>query len=129
MEGEEKIDLEAEVEWDQGEECWLWVGSRSKGIDAQITLSEISIDVLYHEEAVTRRVDYFPSYELINSPAAKGMFFEKNEREINKVGVDFVMGQFFSSYGVTKSAGVVAAPEEQMTFEDVICDEILYDKR
>ncbi|MBK8162780.1 MAG: GSCFA domain-containing protein [Gammaproteobacteria bacterium] len=41
-------------------------------------------------------VDYFPSYELINSPVFKGIYFEPNQRNVNPRGVDFVMEHFFS---------------------------------
>jgi hypothetical protein len=41
-------------------------------------------------------VEYFPSYEIINSPAFKGMFFEPNQRNVNPSGVRHVMDSFFS---------------------------------
>lgn len=40
-------------------------------------------------------VDYFPSYEIINSPPFRGAFFEPNQRSVNHSGVDFVMSTFF----------------------------------
>jgi hypothetical protein len=40
-------------------------------------------------------VDYFPSYEIINSPVFKGVFFEPNQRSVNPYGVNFVMDNFF----------------------------------
>ena len=40
-------------------------------------------------------VDYFPSYEIINSPVFKGAFFEPNQRSVNPYGVNFVMDNFF----------------------------------
>ncbi|RMC37477.1 GSCFA domain-containing protein [Paracoccus alkanivorans] len=42
-----------------------------------------------------RFVDYFPSYEIINSPAFKGAFFEPNMRSVHQEGVNFVMSSFF----------------------------------
>lgn len=42
-------------------------------------------------------IDYFPSYEIINSPVFKGIFFEPNQRNINTYGVNFVMDMFFKS--------------------------------
>lgn len=50
------------------------------------------------EEATTRKqyIDYFPSYELINSPVFRGMFFEPNLRSVNPVGVNLVMENFFN---------------------------------
>jgi hypothetical protein len=40
-------------------------------------------------------VDYFPSYEIINSPPFRGTFFESNQRTVNHVGVNHVMDSFF----------------------------------
>jgi len=44
-------------------------------------------------------VDYFPSYEIINSPVFKGAFFKPNQREVEQFGVDFVMRNFFAGIG------------------------------
>lgn len=41
-------------------------------------------------------VDYFPSYEIINSTPFRGTFFESNQRNVNPAGVDHVMNMFFS---------------------------------
>lgn len=41
-------------------------------------------------------IDYFPSYEIINSPVFKGVFFEPNQRNVNLHGVNFVMDSFFN---------------------------------
>lgn len=43
-----------------------------------------------------RFVDYFPSYEIINSPIYRGSFFEPNQRSVNPAGVSFVMDHFFA---------------------------------
>ncbi len=40
-------------------------------------------------------IDYFPSYEIINSPVFKSIFFEPNMRGVNPYGVNFVMDTFF----------------------------------
>jgi hypothetical protein len=42
-------------------------------------------------------VDYFPSYEVINSAPFKGAFFEPNQRSVNHKGVELVMSHFFSA--------------------------------
>lgn len=42
-------------------------------------------------------VDYFPSYEIINSPVFQGVFFEANKRSVSSYGVKFVMDNFFNS--------------------------------
>jgi len=70
-------------------------------------------------------VDYFPSYELINSPVTKGVFFEPNQREVTRHGVNFVMDHFFKSleekfgaYAVDEK--VASLPKEQ---SDLVCEE------
>ena len=52
--------------------------------------------------------DYFPSFELINSPVIKGIFFEPNQRDVNPHGVGYVMDTFFK--GVAAKAGAAAMP-------------------
>jgi len=41
-------------------------------------------------------VSYFPSYEIISSHPSGGMFFNPDQRTVNKFGVDYVMSHFFS---------------------------------
>lgn len=73
--------------------------------------------------------DYFPSYELITSPAFKGMWFEKNMRTVLAEGVAFVMNQFMSAVkGLREvavelplSEPVVVKPNEKGD----LCDEII----
>jgi hypothetical protein len=40
-------------------------------------------------------IDYFPSYEIVNSPVFRGVFFESNQRSVSVYGVNFVMDSFF----------------------------------
>jgi hypothetical protein len=51
-------------------------------------------------------VDYFPSYEIITAPAAKGVFFASNQREVTPAGVDAVMGFFFSEHSAVADTHV-----------------------
>lgn len=53
-------------------------------------------------------VDYFPSYEIINSPAFRGTFFESNLRSVSRTGVAFVMDSFFDC--LAGSADVMPPP-------------------
>ncbi len=76
-------------------------------------------------------VDYFPSYELVNSPVFKGSFFEPNMRSVSQFGVDFVMDHFFrcqeAKFGpaaVEKAAEAKAQPETKSR-ADVVCEEEL----
>lgn len=81
-------------------------------------------------------VDYFPSYEIINSPAFKGAFFEPNQRTVNPFGVDFVMRSFFTGLGLpaTPATQTPAAPTpatatraRAQTTDDTLCTEELLD--
>lgn len=78
-------------------------------------------------------VDYFPSYEIITAAPMRGMFFEPNLRGVARVGVDFVMSQFFEGFErtfgpavATPRAPVVRASVAQAG-ADVICEEELLD--
>lgn len=43
-------------------------------------------------------VDYFPSFEIINSHVTKGQFYEDDGRQVRSSGVDLVMSHFFSQH-------------------------------
>jgi hypothetical protein len=64
---------------------------------AVATMASKSILRAVADQLATNRnnVDYFPSYEIINSPIFKGTFFEPNQRNVNPFGVNFVMDNFF----------------------------------
>lgn len=69
-------------------------------------------------------VDYFPSYEIINSPVYKGSFFEPNLRSVNHFGVEFVMKNFFDC--LTKKYGNLNSKKAaEIPFSDVVCEEEL----
>lgn len=74
-----------------------------------------------------RFIDYFPSYEIINSPVFKGAFFEPNMRSVSAFGVNFVMDTFFRS--LTDKFGDVGDfdPKElsEQQSADVVCEEQL----
>ncbi len=72
-------------------------------------------------------IDYFPSYEIVNSPAFRGAFFEPNLRTVHSHGVSFVMDAFFN--GLDRKFG---PPEEKATAKaaapsssEVACEEEL----
>ncbi len=76
-------------------------------------------------------VDYFPSYELIAGPAARGTFFEPNMRAVSAAGVAYVMGKFFAH----RPAGIAGAPAVHNGTEPAIdrrafayCDEASLDE-
>lgn len=84
-----------------------------------------SVAAFFEEEK--KFVDYFPSYEIINSPAYLGYFFESNKRTVSKLGVEHVMSCFFgdlyAKYPELAIGKHVNAPSE--SYMDVVCDEEL----
>lgn len=71
-------------------------------------------------------VDYFPSYEIVTNPAARGRFFRPNLREVTAEGVETVMRCFLAAHGLALPARPRRAPETGAdAADDVICDEIL----
>lgn len=82
-------------------------------------------------------VDYFPSYEIITNPAARGRFFAANLRSPTATGVRVVMEQFLQAHqggvpagaaGTPPPAAATAAPAEALEEDDdAICDEVLND--
>ncbi|PCH97870.1 MAG: GSCFA family protein [Rhodobacteraceae bacterium] len=71
-------------------------------------------------------VDYFPSYEIINSPAYQGMFFADNKRTVTPQGVSHVMDHFFK--GLQCLEGEQATEETaSKTSSDITCEEELLD--
>ena len=81
--------------------------------------------VAYQLAANRSYVDYFPSYEIINSPVFKGVFFEPNQRDVNPAGVRFVMDNFFHCQ--ESKFGLLAAEEKPSgtvtQAVDLVCEE------
>ena len=69
-------------------------------------------------------VDYFPSYEIINSPIYKGIFFEPNQRQVSVYGVNHVMDVFFKGLD-QQSDNVNMKNKEASTDEAEVCEEAL----
>ncbi|WP_141441384.1 GSCFA domain-containing protein [Vreelandella titanicae] len=76
-------------------------------------------------------IDYFPSYEIINSPVFKGAFFEPNQRNVNPAGVDFVMDHFFKclsdKYGASLNKKTLSNEFSSSSVFDAVCEEELLD--
>lgn len=68
-------------------------------------------------------VDYFPSYEIITSAAARGAYFNETFRDVTPLGVATVMNHFFSQFPHLALDPVNVAQE--YTDMDVICEEVL----
>lgn len=71
-------------------------------------------------------IDYFPSYEIINSAPFKATFFNPNLRTVNQVGVNHVMKSFFKEDTAEESIKLTDTKlKEKQTNEDVVCEEEL----
>ncbi len=74
-------------------------------------------------------VDYFPSYEIINSPVFKGRFFESDQRSVTSKGVEFVMSSFFArqndKFGKPSGKKSRKKPNDPSVRDDdgTVCDE------
>lgn len=81
--------------------------------------------------ASRKNVDYFPAYELIASPVARGMFFAPDQRTVVAQGVDYVMDHFFRPLtpvsGANGGNSAPAAGLEPADPRDVVCEEELLD--
>jgi hypothetical protein len=64
-----------------------------------------------HFHAHREDVDYFPSYEIINSPVFRGAFFEGNLRSVSRTGVAFVMDSFFKCLGQAATPSQPSVPQ------------------
>jgi hypothetical protein len=78
-------------------------------------------------------VDYFPSYEIITAPDARGRWFAPNLREVTEAGVAQVMACFRTSYGRSEGGGGPMADtvsndlDDSDTADDPSCDDRLLD--
>lgn len=71
-----------------------------------------------------RNIDYFPSYEIVSSPAFTGIFYNPNKRTVSFKGVEFVMDAFFSSLA-DKFGQQLSNPSKTTDNIDVVCEEEL----
>jgi hypothetical protein len=87
-------------------------------------------------------VDYFPSFDIITGPQAKGRFYQPDLRDVTPEGVTVVMGAFFRQRCVNMpqplpAADIPAAPEPELSeaerdiqaLAQVESDEILLGRR
>lgn len=78
------------------------------------------------QEVVNRseNVHYFPSYEIFNSPAFEGVFFEPNKRSVSLHGVEYAMNEFFRPFPeFTRKKSESSNKSDDRDAE--ICDEVL----
>jgi hypothetical protein len=84
-------------------------------------------------------VDYFPSFEIITGPPARGRFFDADGRDVTRDGVELVMDVFFRSRVIGTAPSRSAAPSEPEAWQatqreiqaalEADCDELLLDGR
>lgn len=83
-------------------------------------------------------VDYFPSYEIITHPGARGNHYEGNLRSVRGESVDVVMKHFFgtdgelfeeiaSSSGITEEVPPLSRPSRDSEDDGLFCDEAILD--
>jgi hypothetical protein len=87
-------------------------------------------------EEISRRpgVTYFPSYEVVTSPAARGAYYQDDLREVAAEGVDHVMRLFFK-HMIEEDALANAPPpevkddflERSQRIVDILCEEARLD--
>jgi hypothetical protein len=92
-------------------------------IESKSILRAVAGQVASHSKVV----DYFPSYEIINSPVFKGMFFEPNLRNVNPHGVNIVMNSFFKDLSEKFGYEEGLNNKEITSFEEEVCEEELLD--
>jgi len=97
------------------------------------TLSKSTLRaVAGHVAGRSKKIDYFPSYELITAPCFRGVFFEPNMRSVHPDGVAFVMRNFFADLEGTKppTDSVPSNPwtdPQSDADDDIVCEEIMLD--
>jgi hypothetical protein len=76
-------------------------------------------------------VDYFPSFEIVTNPAARGTFFDANLRTVTAHGVEQVMRIFFAAHGeqagkaAAAQASPAAPPTDAAANTEVQCEEAM----
>jgi hypothetical protein len=82
-------------------------------------------------------VDYFPSYEIITNPAARGGFFQPNLRTPTPKGIAVVLGHFLAAHDLPTdvlasndlpdAARPLGRAKDQDDVDEAICEEVLND--
>ncbi|MBK5307521.1 MAG: GSCFA domain-containing protein [Frankiaceae bacterium] len=68
-------------------------------------------------------VDYFPSYEIITGPQARGQFFDENLRTVRAEGVAVVMSHFFAQHAELQPAGRAAVTVPPASVDELMDDQ------
>ncbi|MBO6774364.1 MAG: GSCFA domain-containing protein [Marinibacterium sp.] len=73
-------------------------------------------------------VDYFPSFEIVTNPAARGVFYAPNLRSVTPAGVACVMRSFFAEHAGCNAAQDPTTPKpvtDEDDGDDVVCEEAM----
>ncbi|GAA3868990.1 GSCFA domain-containing protein [Celeribacter arenosi] len=70
-------------------------------------------------------VDYFPSFDLITSPAAGDRFYAPNLRSVTEEGVSAAMSMFFVAQGAEDAVLFDQSAPQSDEDDDIICEEAL----
>ena len=74
----------------------------------------------------SKRIDYFPSYEIATNPRLHATAFASNLRSIRDETVDIVMRHFFSEHAPSKTKNPSPNPEDMHLVRDMIqCEEAI----
>ncbi|MDP5307148.1 GSCFA domain-containing protein [Paracoccus spongiarum] len=65
--------------------------------------------------------DYFPAYEIVTNPAARGAFFADDLRQVTPEGVAAVMRAFLAAHGIAAGEGAGPAAEAS----DPVCEDAM----
>lgn len=71
------------------------------------------------------RIDYFPSYELVMSPAHPTGAFAPDLRSVRPEVVEGIMALFLAAHGLTPTAQ--DQPDEDAAAEEAVCEDVLLD--
>lgn len=80
---------------------------------SKATLRAVAGDLAMNDDSIS----YFPSFEIISTHPSRGMFFNPDQRNVNDVGVQYVMKHFFAAAEAGVAADALTDPMEP------ICDE------
>lgn len=72
-------------------------------------------------------IDYFPSYELVTSPAHGQSPFAEDLRSVRPEIVEHIMQTFLSAHGLADAAGEDAQTDAADPQNDAVCEDILLD--
>ncbi len=75
-----------------------------------------------------KNVIYFPSYEIITSPASGGRYFQDDLRQVTDLGVNHVMRMFRKHFlqdapGSRVGKAAISTAELNVNYPDIVCDE------